>query len=203
MLLFSVYVALCSNRSLSDLLHSQGSAFILFRLKRILFHCFDQSGLPIFAFCIFWMFGLSAGVYTASTLPLSILSLVRTILYDRTSVILLILIRCFPLFAAFIVCLLYRPVLVIPIAFIKAFSFAFSAYGIVLAFGNAGWLIRWLLMFSDSISILFFVWFSIRNISNNQKSLIKDFVVCFLATTFFCISDYFAILPLSMSFFNY
>lgn len=146
------------------------------------------------------MIGLSAGIYTASTLSLSTLSFIRLILYDRTSIAVLIVTRFLPFLAAFIVCLLSRPIFVIPITFIKAFSFAFSAFGIVLAFGNAGWMMRWLLMFSDSFSVLLLAWFSIRNLSDNQKSLIKDFAACFLATMFFCVFEYFAILPLSINF---
>ena len=174
----------------------------MFRLKRILFHYFSQPELPVIALVVFWVSGLFAGLYTVSDLPGSVLPLVHSILYRPTSIAGIILVQLFPLFLSLIACRLHRPYLIIPVAFFKAFSFAYCAFGIILAFGDAGWMMRWLFLFSDSIMVVFLLWFWIRSFSENRKFWIIDLIICLSASTFLFVVDYFAILPLSINLVN-
>ena len=64
------------------------------------------------------------------------------------------------------------------LAFFKAFCFSFCVYSIHLGFGSAGWLVRWLLVFSDSCMLipLFLLWY--RNLSGKCFTFKKDITVC-------------------------
>lgn len=56
------------------------------------------------------------------------------------------------LFSAFAV-YISKPVLLIPIAFCKAFLFSYLSLEVLTAFGSAGWLIHLLFLFSDTLML--------------------------------------------------
>lgn len=55
---------------------------------------------------------------------------------------------------------LISPFMLYPVCFGKAFAFAFAAVGISQAFGNGGWLVRLLALFSSCLllPLLYFLW---------------------------------------------
>jgi len=60
--------------------------------------------------------------------------------------------------ASFIAC----PKLIIAIAFIKAFLYAYIGIGVFLSCNTAGWLIRMLIMFSDTLILPLLWWYWIK-----------------------------------------
>ncbi len=75
---------------------------------------------------------------------------------------------------------LNRDWLLIPIAFLKALSFVQVSLGISQAYGSAGWLMRFLLMFADSISLPVLVYFWIC-FGFSGKKLSGWRFLCFIA----------------------
>ena len=63
------------------------------------------------------------------------------------------------LFSAFAV-YIQQSKLILPIAFLKGCLFSFVSMGVMASFGSAGWLVRFLLMFSDLLLtvLLYFYW---------------------------------------------
>ena len=66
----------------------------------------------------------------------------------------------------------------IPICFIKAFSFGFSLGAVYAAFGTAGWLIASILLCSHAVSSLLVIWFSLRHISGFRAYAGSDWMLC-------------------------
>ena len=61
--------------------------------------------------------------------------------------------------------------LIFPLAFLKALSFAYVGWSVVVTFGSAGWLVRLLLMFSDCASVPLLWWFWKRVLSSEFHAI--------------------------------
>ncbi|MBE6976079.1 MAG: hypothetical protein E7439_02640 [Ruminococcaceae bacterium] len=77
------------------------------------------------------------------------------------------------LFAAFAV-YISKPKLLYLICFVKAFCFAMCGYGICVAYGSAGWLVRWLLQFSDICTVPVLCWFALRHLKGKGRTFRTD-----------------------------
>ena len=60
-----------------------------------------------------------------------------------------------------------RPVLLLSVAFMKAFCFSCVGLGVIACFGSAGWLIWFLLQFSDCCAMPLLYWYWRRHIRGN------------------------------------
>ena len=60
------------------------------------------------------------------------------------------------------------PRMLIPICFGKAFLYAYVSCGVWAAFGQAGWLIHWLLLFVDTMSLPVLLLYWLRHISGTR-----------------------------------
>ena len=71
----------------------------------------------------------------------------------------------FSVFAVYI----HKPLLILPIAFLRGCLFSFVSMGVMASFGSGGWLVRFLLMFSDVLLtvLLYFYW--MRHISGLRR----------------------------------
>ena len=173
-------------------------------------HVLDTTCTPVryiflrkIALTFFWILGLLSGTLLVSKLPAVSVSMMRAIALERTSIVGLAISLSFPLLLSVITLRLSMPSLLFPIAFIKAFLFAYSSFGVSLVFGDAGWLLRWLFIFSDSIMVICLLWFWFRNVSGCINSAKRDFVICTLfAVIVFCI-DCFIVSPFVMMLFNH
>ena len=100
------------------------------------------------------MIGIELSVYAGD----SFLSLMRSASLRSVSIVNLLLITLLPfLFSALIVYI--RGVrLLAGLCFIKGLSFAFVSGGLLAAYGDAGWLIQGLYMFSDVFTLIPLWW---------------------------------------------
>ena len=80
------------------------------------------------------------------------------------------------LFAAFAV-YISKPKLLYLVCFAKVFAFAMCGYGICVAYGSAGWLVRWLLQFSDICTVPVLCWFSIRHLQGRSCTFRTDCLI--------------------------
>jgi hypothetical protein len=174
----------------------------MYQVKCILLHVFNKLRSPIFFICVFWISGLVTGLYAASNAPASVFPLVRSLLYHRTSIISLTLVIFFPIFVSCIAYWLDKSYCIFPIAFLKAFSYAYCTFNVVLAYGDAGWMMRWIILFSDSCFVVLLLWFWIRNFSKGSVSFKFNLLVCCVLSTIICLFDYFAIIPISVHLVN-
>lgn len=121
--------------------------------------------------------GLVSGILVFFVAGESILSLMRSALYCPVSIVGLLCVTALPFLFSAIAVFLSEPWLMGPISFGKAFFFSLLSLGTMAGFGSAGWLVRWLLMFSDlmGLPLLYLYWQ--RHVSGMQAfSLMEAFV---------------------------
>lgn len=152
----------------------------MFRLKNaISFSKINSQGLILSA-C--WLSGLYAGYAFFSHISASSITLMLSVAENRMSIVGLLLSRILP-FVIFAISLRYSKLFfVFTVIFLKAFSFSWCACSLTVAFGDAGWLVRWLLLFSDSCSVVLLLWFLFRNTVNSGTSLRTDLSLCITAS---------------------
>lgn len=102
-----------------------------------------------------WLMGLIFGIYYSSFGGSSYFSLMRSAACSPVSIVGLLSVALLPfLFSAFAV-YTRSNFLLWMLCFIKGCLFAFVSMGVFAAYGNAGWLVRLLMMFSDLLCLVF------------------------------------------------
>ena len=119
--------------------HKRGRAHLVLALSFLLGH-----------FWGIWFSGMASEQLSSAT---------RMAAWNHVSVFGLLSSTVLPfLFSAFAV-YLKQPILLIPIAFVKAFLFSYVGYHLWMAWGSAGWLIRGLMMFGTGLSMPVLYWY--------------------------------------------
>lgn len=132
---------------------------------------------PLLAFLMLLGF-LCGAFFTVDPLPASV-SLMRTAASSRVSIVGLMTVLLLPFLISAFAVYTSSPFLLFPVCWLKAFFFSYSAGMISLAFGNAGWLVRWLLLFSSGLSLPLLIWFCMRQGDGTyREDLLRDFTVC-------------------------
>lgn len=137
---------------------------------------FFKQGLPRFwrkgstlFLAFFWFLGLAFGILFFLLSGDSFVSLMRGTLTSSVSIIRVLCVSLLPFLLSAFAVFISEPRLLLLICFGKAFLFSFVSFGVIQAFGSAGWLVRWLLLFSDCASVPVLYWFWLRNISGNSR----------------------------------
>lgn len=144
---------------------------------------------------IFWLTGLLAGLYFTSSTTAYSTSLMRSVCQDRLSIVGLFLVLTFPLLISAVLLRFFKPVWILPLVISKAFTYSFCLNAIMLAFGDAGWLTRWLLLFSDSCIVVLLLWFWLRNSSGTSIDCKSDLVLCSILSALIIAVDYYIVSP--------
>lgn len=118
---------------------------------------------------LFWLAGLLLGTFVFKP----DLSLMHPQFPNRVSIVSAIVTATFPFLLAALAVRINCKKLLWIICFLKAFSFAYCGALIWHTYGSAGWLIRFLLMFTDICTLPAFFWCCIRCSK-------KDFLVSLL-----------------------
>lgn len=148
-----------------------------------------------------WLLGLLAGAFLLN--QTSFTSLMRSVLFLRMSIVGLFVSLAIPLLLSYILLRFLHFYFVLPFIFLKAFSF-FSCYGgVMLTFGNAGWLVCGMILFSDFflVVLLLLQWFDAATGKRHRPYVY--FVVYFLIPTIIGCYDYFVVSPYAAMLLNY
>ena len=108
--------------------------------------------------CAF-IFGLISGVLISMSASGALDSTMRAAPFSCVSISGLLSAILLPFLLSAFAVYLSCPWLLLPIAFCKAFLITFLGLGVLDAFGSAGWLIRFLLMFGDVITLPLLWWY--------------------------------------------
>ena len=89
------------------------------------------------------------------------------------------------------------PLAIAGVCFVKAFLFSFVSLGILVSFGSGGWLLRYLFLFSDCVTlpVLFGYWFGFVSAPIKSRLVLTTCVVL-LALAVVTILDYHVIAPI-------
>ena len=107
-----------------------------------------------------FLLGHLLGVWCSGSASEFYLPQMRTAVSGRVSIVGLLSGGVLPFLASAFAVYLQRRILLIPIAFLKAFFFSYAGYRLYLAWGQAGWLVTGLTMFGSicSLPVLYWYW---------------------------------------------
>ena len=147
-----------------------------------------------FVLIAFFLLGHVLGILLSGSAGTFFLSSMRTVVSSRVSIVSLLSSAVLPfLFSAFAVWLA-QPMLLIPIAFWKAFLFSYLGYGLFSAWGSAGWLIAGLVMFGKICAMPLLCWYWLRYVCGRRFEVP---VFCLILGALTCIGmvEYYLIVP--------
>lgn len=127
---------------------------------------------PLFWLLSLWSLGLICGAWFSTSAGDAYLSLMRSATCARMSIFSLLGTLLLPFMISALAVLMDAPILIFFISFAKGFSFSFVSLGTVLAFPAGGWLVRWLLMFSDVCVNPVLLFFMFRCLARKKGSLL-------------------------------
>ena len=140
-------------------------------------------------FCLVYLLGLIAGALYIALYPFS--TLMRLMVYPQMSIVIGFFVSALPFIIFYIIFRWAAFYWVLPFAFLKAFSFMYCFGGISCAYADAGWLVRYLVLFSDCFSVPLFLWYASGKLLRKpaaSDSLLWFCLLCLLACR--CIDSY-------------
>lgn len=175
----------------------------MYRQKSVFLNKLSQVRLSNLFFLSAWLLGTFAGLYIVLSVPDHALVLFLSVLHSRATLLGLILVQTLPLTISCCAFWLKKAIFVYLVIFFKAFSFTYCVFGVFLFYNTAGWMMRWVTLFSASSSILPLIWFWYRNFPKRGVSFNKDMCICIFFVILSCLADYYVMLPLSMRLMNF
>ena len=150
-----------------------------------------------------WVFGLICGVFFALHTSDITVSLMRSVLYDRLSIVGLLVALVFPFVLSAILLRYLSTLAIVPLVFLKAYLFSWCACGVYFAFGDAGWLVRWFLIFSDSLIVVLLLWYWLSHASGRRDAMKSELFLCITTALLVGCFDYCVISPISSMLFSH
>ncbi len=161
-----------------------------FRNRSIAFH---------FAFISVWLIGLTIGVLLSVYTPTDIRDVVYSLPEGNVSAFALFAANTIPLLFCVVLFQFARPTCAMPVLFLKSLVFAYSSQSIVLAYGNAGWLARWILTMSSSCSAVLLLLFCCINFDKQGSRLFSSAILTIVIIAILVYIDFYAVQPLCVA----
>ena len=120
--------------------------------------------------------GLFLGTYCGVIADSSMFSLMLPTVSRRMSIVCLIASQLLPFLIAAYAAFISNRILLLSMCAVKMFLFAFVGYLVFTAFGSAGWLIRFLFLFSDVVLVPVFCFFCFR-LDRKMASIGRELVI--------------------------
>ncbi len=150
---------------------------------------------------VVWILGLLVGVLFVRQAAFA--SLMCSVLFLRISIVGLVVSLAIPLALTYILLRFFYFYSILPLIFLKAFSFACCYSGIMIAFGNAGWLVSGMVLFSDFflVVLLLLQWFNAA--AGKRYGPHRYFIVYCLVPIIVVCFDYLVVSPYVEMLLNY
>ena len=148
-----------------------------------------------FYLAICWCLGLLCGTILFQRADPSFFSLMRSACVGPVSIVGLLGVSLIPFLLSAFAVFISAHWLLLLICLLKAGCFAAVSLGIMEAFGTAGWLVRILLLFSDSISVILLYIFWLRHLCGRRRFCCLDMLLFFSLSTLLSSVDYCIISP--------
>ncbi|MBQ8768636.1 MAG: hypothetical protein IJZ15_03160 [Oscillospiraceae bacterium] len=132
---------------------------------------------PAFALLLWSVMGLILGTLFAAFADISCFSLMRQAVTAPVSIVVSFASQLLPFLIAAYAVNISGLWLLYTVCSCKLFSFAYTGSLIWVAFGSAGWLVRWLFLFSDIILVPVLCWYCFRRTLGDSSEK-KDFRIC-------------------------
>ncbi len=141
---------------------------------QVYFRWIRHPALPLF---VFGTLGLILGTLLAANADTSIFALMRQAQFRPVSIAMSFASQLLPFLIAAYAASISRPWLLHSACGCKLFSFAYTGALVWIAFGSAGWLVRFLVFFSDIILVPLLCWFCFRRAMGEYDDG-KDLLLC-------------------------
>lgn len=161
---------------------------------------FGRRNTKITLIFIFWLAGLLSALLILRRTSLPLMYPLRV---ERISIVGMIVSLILPFILSYILLNKGYFYLVLPIIFLKALGYMFCFCCISNNFGAAGWLVRLLLLFSDTIAVLLLLHSCYQYVTGNRNSLFRYFQIAILVLIICGCLDYYIISPFIMMLINY
>ena len=175
----SVYA--CAMYTSADSIPKEVTCFMAQFFRRNLPSWWRKYCFLLLAFC--WMAGLVSGSRAFLSAGDTLDSVMRGALIGSVSIVGLLCAALFPFLLSAFAVFISEPWLLLPVSFGDAFVFSFVSLGVTQCAGSAGWLIRWLLVFSASLlsPLLYLYW--LRHLPGGRRfdSLEAACILCICA----------------------
>lgn len=147
-----------------------------------------------------WLLGLGTGICFLNAT--SFASLMCSVFLNRISIVGLLSSLVIPILFSYILTRCCNLYFILPIVFLKAFTFMCCFGSVIFAFNNAGWLITGMLLFSDFFLVisLLFVW--VRFALGKRYPPVGLIVLHIAILLTIGCFDYFAVSPFAMTLLN-
>jgi len=149
----------------------------------------------LFLLAFFSSFGAAFGVIIACSSNAYFFSMMRMAAFRHVSIVDLTLVTLFPFLITAIAFFLSKPYLFFVIAFFKAFLYTLMLSCICIEFLQAGWLVCFLLLFSDTFVTLILHWYWVRHIHGFLGSAFTELFFCMAFSLGICLIDYIWVAP--------
>ena len=113
----------------------------------------------------------------------------------RSSITISFLLSSLPIVLSHFIYSLCHFHLLLPLVFLKGLSFMYCYAYIHIIFGNAAWLVRYIVLFSDLVFVCLLLWFWLR-CASCANSIRYNFRVCLIAGALIVLVDHYCVLPL-------
>lgn len=149
----------------------------------------------VFFLAFFWCISSSAGFWIAFSTSDIVVSLMCAVVNCRVSIFGLVMMVFFPLLLSAAAVYFSVPDVLFPVIFVEGVSLGYCLAGMMLTFGSAGWLICFLLTFSESLMLIPQLWLWIQCFSCEKSAVFRSLKFCYLAAIAVCTVDYLYISP--------
>ena len=146
----------------------------------------------VLLFC-FGLVSLIAGTLLAVRADSSAFSLMRQAVISPVSIVCHLALQLLPFLIAAYAVSISRSWLLYTVFSCKLFSFAYTGTLVWIAFGSAGWLVRFLILFSDIILVPVFCWFCTKRLMKSDGA--KDLWLCMGLTVITVLMNLFIFSP--------
>lgn len=142
-----------------------------------------------------WCFGLSCGFLFALYVEPYVSSWMYSRVVGPVSIVGLLVAHVFPLIISIIAIRFRVTAVTLPIALFKSFLIGFCQCCVYFVFGNAGWMVKTLLMFSGSVNSVLLLYFWVLFINQTGQWHIKESLMFLSITVSVCMLDFYFVAP--------
>lgn len=151
--------------------------------------------LHCYHYLIAWLLGQLAGFLTGIKVEGCTISPIQPSGFIQTPVIYLVAFGSLPLCLSYFAMRSSKHKLLLLIIFLKAFAFTYCICCVAVVFGSAGWLLRWLVFFADSICSGVYLFFVLTAFDKREVQQRHQLIACIIIIVIFALVDHFIILP--------
>lgn len=164
-------------------------------MRRIYFRFFSEFLRSKYILFACYILGLLFSFIAASSAGEALLSAMRMVSLSHVSIIGLLCSLLIPVFISAYAVYSNESWIIPILSFLKAFAFGYCAYAIMAAFQTAGWLVCYLVMFSDINLLCVLWWFWLRQYPQGDRRLGTCTMIAVAAASMIGILDYLLIAP--------